>query len=137
MKRFMLLVSLLYAAGCGTSAPAPSEIPAGLEVWQVAVAGNNNLFTLGVENNQVEMLGEANGIRTLPQPAAFDASQQNLQVGFLVEADLFSTGAAEPTEIVMVGQRQSDGSFVGIVQIRAVNRDNAQFYQTCTVTRIR
>lgn len=135
MKRFVLLASLLYAAGCGTPAPAGSEIPAGLEVWQVTIAGNNNLFTLGVENGQVKMLGEANGIRTLPQPAAFDTSKSPLQVGFRVDADLFGQGAAETTEILIVAQRQSDGSFAGIVQIRAVNRDNAQYSQTCTVTR--
>jgi len=135
MKRFLLLASLLYAAGCGTAAPAGSEIPPGLEVWQVTIPVNNNLFTLGVENGFVKMIGEANGIRTLPEPAAFDTSKSPLQVGFLVDADLFGEGAAETTEIIIVAQPQSDGSFAGIVQIRAVNRDNAQYTQTCTITR--
>jgi len=134
MKRFLCVVVLSILSACG-SQPAALETPTG-EVWQVAAAQNAGSFGLLVGDGQIVGLQDQGGTRTLSVPIPFDPNVSQLSIGFHLDADVFNKGAVEPTDIIIAGQRQPDGSFSGIVSIDVDDTPNVEFVKQCTIKQV-
>lgn len=134
MKRLFCVLVLSILSACG-SQPAAFETPTG-EVWQVAAAQNAGSFGLLVGNGQIVGIRDQGGVRDLSAPIPFDPNVSTLSVGFHLDADVFGKGAVEPTDIIIAGQRQPDGSFSGIVSIDTDDGPNVEFVKQCTIRQV-
>jgi len=131
MKRILCVLFLAVLSACG-SQPAALETPYG-DLWQVAAAQNAGSFGLIVVDGKIVAMQDQGGTRNLAVGVPFDPSVNQLSVGFHLDADVFGHGATQPTDIIIAGQKQSDGSFSGIVSIDTDDGPNVEFVKQCVI----
>jgi len=134
MKRIVGVITLLIISGCGSQQTA---LQASIdEVWQVKAAQNAGSFGLLIANGMIVGLQDEGGERDLGTPVAWTGGQDQLTVAIHLDADVFGHGATQPTDIIVIGQKQADGSYVGVVSIDTDDGPGVEFVKECTVKQL-